>query len=334
MVRRPRIEIAGGLYHVYNRVASGEPIFSDPEEAVAFIETIRETKRRDGWTVLAWCVMSNHYHLVIRTATVPLWRGMHRVQNLFSRRYNIRYGRTGSLWQSRYKAKFVEDQTYLSQLILYVHLNPVKAGVTGEADEYVFSGHREIKRKIRGALVDIDEALLSFGPSKREARRSYLSAIKAGLGSDEAEGRLSWHPFASVEKDQPIEVDQASPRIDFLGRSTEMERPTLDAVVYVKTICVLLGVDIEVVCSRVRDRGTASARKTIVTLGVERWRQSRVGLARVLQKNPDMVSWWAGEGAKRRISDPNFAAELNRLDEALAAKAAAMTTGERLGQTF
>lgn len=141
-------------------------------------------------------------------------------------------------------------------------------------------------------------------------------------------------PFASVEKDQPIEVDQASPTIDFLGRSTEIERPTLDPVVYVETVCGLLGIDMEVVCSRVRDRGTAYARKTIVTLGVERWRQSRVGLARVLQKNPDMVSWWAGEGAKLRTSDPSFAAELDRLDESLASRAAAMTTGERLGQTF
>jgi len=65
---------------VYNRVASDEQIFSDPEEAVEFIETIRDAKTRDGWRVLAWCVMSNHHHLLIRTATVPLWREMHRTQ--------------------------------------------------------------------------------------------------------------------------------------------------------------------------------------------------------------------------------------------------------------
>lgn len=331
MVRRARVEVEGGLYHVYNRVASGEPIFSDPEEAVEFIETIREAKTRDGWTVLAWCVMSNHYHLVIRTSTVPLWRGMHRIQNLFSRRFNIRHGRTGSLWQSRYKAKFVEDGSYLSQLVLYVHLNPVKAGVAGDPEEYVFGGHREIKRKVRNALVDIDEALLCFGSSKKDARRTYLSAIRAGMDLEDVGGLLSWHPFASVESDQEIEVDRASPGIDFLGRSTDLERPTLDPKVYVETVCGLLGVDVAVVCSRVRDRGTAAARKVIVTLGVERWRQGRVGLARVMQKNPDMVSWWAGEGAKRRISDPEYAANLNRLDKALASRVAAMTTEERLG---
>ncbi len=334
MVRKARVEVEGGLYHVYNRVASGEPIFSDPEEAVEFIETIREAKTRDGWTMLAWCVMSNHYHLVIRTARVPLWRGMHRIQNLFSRRFNIRHGRTGSLWQSRYKAKFVEDGSYLSQLVLYVHLNPIKAGVAGDPEEYVFGGHREIKRKARNALVDIDEAMLCFGSSQKEARRSYLSAIRTGIDLEDAGERLSWHPLSSFEKDQEIEVDQTAPRIDILGRSTDLERPGLDPAVYVETVCGLLGVDVAVVCSRVRDRATAAVRKKIVTLGVERWRQGRVGLAKVLQKNPDMVSWWAGEGAKSRISDPEYAAELDRLDERLASRVAAMTSGERFGQTF
>jgi REP element-mobilizing transposase RayT len=330
MVRRARVEIEGGLYHVYNRVASGEPIFSDPEEAVEFVEIIRETKKRDGWNVLAWCVMSNHYHLVIRTSTVPLWRGMHRIQNLFSRRFNKRHGRTGSLWQSRYKAKYVEDESYLGRLVLYVHLNPVDASVAEKPEDYVFGGHREIKRRARSALVDIDETLLCFGSGTKESRRSYLKAISVGAKSGADAGRLSWHPFRS-KTDDALEIDQASPKIDFLGRSTDLERPTLDPRVFLNLVCGLLEVDMAIVSSRVRDRGTAAARKLIVTLGVERWRQSRTGLARVMQKNPDMVSWWAGEGAKSRVNDPKYAAELERLDEGLATKAAKMTEAERLG---
>jgi len=68
VVRRARVEIEGGLYHVYNRVSSGEQVFSDPNEAIELVETIRDVKRRDGWTVFAWCVMSNHFHLVLRTS--------------------------------------------------------------------------------------------------------------------------------------------------------------------------------------------------------------------------------------------------------------------------
>ena len=332
MVRRARVEIEGGLYHVYNRVASGEPIFADPEEAAEFIEIIQETKVRDGWTVLAWCVMSNHYHLVIRTSAIPLWRGMHRVQNLYSRRFNKRHGRTGSLWQSRYKAKYIGDESYLSRLVLYVHLNPVAAGVTEDPADYVFCGHREVKRRLRSALVDADETLLCFGSAGKEARRSYLSAIRAGRGAEEDGGRVGWHPF-KVGSDEPLVIDEGSPKVDYLGRTTDLERPTLDAGVYVETVCELLGVDVSLVSSRVRDRDTAAARRLMVTLGVERWRQSRTGLAEVLQKNPDVVSWWAGEGAKARVNDPAYAEELNRLDEALAVKAARMTERACTGQT-
>jgi REP element-mobilizing transposase RayT len=333
VVRRARVEIEGGLYHVYNRVASGEPIFFDPEEAVEFIETIRETKRRDGWTVLAWCVMSNHYHLVIRTATVPLWRGMHRIQNLFSRRFNKRHGRTGSLWQSRYKAKYVEDGSYLGRLVLYVDLNPVTADVVENPDDYVFCGHREIKRRIRTALVDMDETLLCFGSTKKEARRSYLSAMRVGAEPSEDVRAVSWHPFR-FGSDDALEIDRASPKIDFLGRSTDLERPAMDPAVILEAACDLVGINSAIISSRVRDCRTAAARKLIVTLGVERWRRSRTGLARVLEKNPDMVSFWAGEGAKSRVNNPEYAAELDRLDEGLAAKAAKMTSWEPLGETF
>ena len=330
MARRARVEIEGGLYHVYNRIASGEPVFSDPEEAIEFIELIRETKARDGWTVLAWCVMSNHYHLVIRTGTVPLWRGIHRIQNLFSRRFNKRHGRTGSLWQSRYKAKYVEDESYLARLVLYVHLNPVSAGVADDPDGYIFCGHREMKRRLRKALVDVDETLLCFGSGKREARGSYLRAMRAGPDWEEAPIRLAWHPFAHEVEDQPLEIDSESPKVDFLGRSTDLERPTLDPAVFVEAVCDLLEVDTGVVCSRARDRRSAAARKLIATLGVERWRQSRRGLARVLQKNPDVVSWWAGEGAKSRVSEPGYAAELDRLDRGVAARAAELGAQGRL----
>lgn len=332
MVRRPRVEIEGGVFHVYNRVASGEDVFSDPNETAEFIETIHETKKRDGWTVFAWCVMSNHYHLVIRTATVPLWRGMHRIQNLFSRRFNKRHDRTGGLWQSRYKAKYVEDESYLGRLVLYVHLNPVVAGVVDDPAEYVFGGHREIKRQTRSALIDIDETLSCFGSTRKEARRSYLSAVRAGYEPDEGRSRLAWHPFEG-EGDEILDVANAKPTIDFQGQSTDLERPTLRTRLFVEMLCDILDVDVGHICSRRRDRPTATVRRLIVTLGVERWRQNRKELAKVLEKNPDVISWWAGEGAMRRMKNPGFAAEMDRVDQKLARKARKLTASERMDST-
>ena len=65
MARRPRIVIEGALYHVYNRVSSEEDIFADPEEAIELVEIVRDIKKRDGWTIFAWCVMSNQFHVVL-----------------------------------------------------------------------------------------------------------------------------------------------------------------------------------------------------------------------------------------------------------------------------
>lgn len=318
MARRARVVVEGGLYHVYNRISSGEPVFADPNEAIEFIEIIRDVKKRDGWTIFAWSVMSNHFHLVVRTSSVPLWRGMHGIQNRFSRGFNRRLGRTGSLWQGRYRAKYVEDQSYLGRLVLYVHLNPVKAGLVEDPVEYPFAGHREVKKQLRSPLVDVDEMLLCFGETQKAARQSYLRAIRIGVDPNAPEIESTWHPF-NYTKDTPLQVNADAFFVDVLGRSTDLERPTLEADEFIKQVCKLAGFDFEHLASRARDRETAGARRLVVTLGVERWRQKGTALACVLKKNPDVVSWWVGEGIRRRLKDEEFTTKLDKLDKKLSA---------------
>lgn len=328
MARGPRVVVEGGLYHVYNRVSSGEPVFADPNEAIEFIEIIRDVKKRDGWTVFAWSVMSNHFHLVVRTSSVPLWRGMHGIQNRFSRGFNRRLGRTGSLWQGRYKAKYVEDQSYLGRLVLYVHLNPVKAGMVEDPVEYPFAGHREVKKRFRSPLVDIDEMLVCFGETSKAARQNYLRAIRIGVDPDAPEIESTWHPF-DFTNDTPLQVNADGLHVDVLGRSTDLERPTLKAEDFITKVCEFAGVDFGHLASRARDRDTARARRLVVTLGVERWHQKGTALARVLNKNPDVVSWWVGEGIRRRLEDEKFAAKLVKLDEELSASLTQSRRSER-----
>jgi len=103
MPRHPRLFLPYAIYHVYCRVARSEFIFDDDSEAIEFVEKLREVRDLDGWSILAWCLMGNHYHLVVKTRNVELWRSMARLQARVSRDYNRRRGFFGRLWQSRYR---------------------------------------------------------------------------------------------------------------------------------------------------------------------------------------------------------------------------------------
>lgn len=158
MPRHPHLFIPGATYHVYYRVARGEFVFNDDHEAIEFVETVREVRDLDGWSVLAWCLMGNHYHLVVKTRNVDLWRSMARLQGRFSRAHNRRHRYLGRLWQSRYRARVVDTNEYYRQVIAYVHLNPVSAGIANDPGDYVHSGHREIIGACNPHLIDLRSA--------------------------------------------------------------------------------------------------------------------------------------------------------------------------------
>jgi REP element-mobilizing transposase RayT len=128
-------------------------VFSDGREASRFVEVIREVKKRDGLTVLAWCLMGNHYHLALRTASVPLWRTIRLVQWRFARQHNRRRRQLGPVWQGRYQVRLVEEERYLLQLIAYIHLNPISAGLVADPAAYPWSGHRELLGRSQEPLV-------------------------------------------------------------------------------------------------------------------------------------------------------------------------------------
>ena len=319
MPRLRRETIEGGLYHVYNRFARGEEVFADPGEAIGFIDRLHETKARDGFSVFAWALMSNHFHVALRTSAVPLSRTMHYLQNGFSRSFNRRWRRTGPLWQSRYKAKLIHDQEYLVRIVTYIHLNPVRAGLVEQPADYVFSGHRELMGKIRSPLCDVDEALMVFGETTKAARRSYASDLKQAMKEDGLGDSVDALPW--WKRDRQLEVDPDLPYVDVLGRSTGLERKSLRADQFIALACECLGVDPADVASRRQDSATARLRRLIASCGVERWDQRAGHLAALLKKHSVVVSRWVNEAGKIRSDDEEFAADLDSLDRALSTKA-------------
>ncbi len=321
MPRKPRVFVEGGIYHVYNRFGSGEPVFADPEEALEFIELLRHVKQRDGWTIFSWVLMSNHYHLAIRSQSVPISRGFHYLQGRFSQGFNRSRGRTGALWQSRYQAKAINEQRYLDRVILYIHLNPVAGGLVEHPVDHVFGGHREIAKSVSNPLIDVDDCLLSFGQKERGARKAYLSAIRQGCrelrteSGGEVGERKTW-----LRRDRDLSPDAAGPYVDALGRSTGPERLVLTADEFVARCASCLGVELRELASGSRQRAIVEARRLVITLGRERWGQRTTDLAAVLGKSADTVTYIQREGIRQRLDDETFQQRYENLDSGMVEK--------------
>lgn len=134
MPRERRIEYAGAIYHAMARGNRRGDIVLDDQDRERFVETLEEVVESSGWVLYAWVLMSNHYHFLFKTPEPNLVQGMSWFQNTWTRRFNARHRLWGHLFGGRYKAKPVEEGEYLSRLLPYIHLNPVRAGLVKRRD--------------------------------------------------------------------------------------------------------------------------------------------------------------------------------------------------------
>ncbi len=316
MPRRKRVFVEGGIYHVYARITRREGIFADPAEAGAWIAAAGETKRRDGFAVLAWCLMSNHFHLMVRPAGVPLWRSLHGIQGPFATGFNRRHGFVGPVWQSRYKAKLVGNDDYLRRLIAYIHLNPVVAAVASKPEAYKYSGHREVLGRTPAHLSDPVETLRYFGETRRAALQAYRETIAALAGELSA----STAPRDDVVADRMPDTAlgwSAQPGLDALGRSSGRDRPVLSVEAYLNAACDILGVTLTELGSHRQHAALVRLREAIVLLGTERYGLRLNALAKGLVKSVESASRWVSAAARRRRADTEFAALFESLDAML-----------------
>ena len=142
MARPLRVEFAGALYHVTSRGNEKRPIFKNDGDRLKFLELLGEAVSRFGWTLTAWVLMTNHFHLVVQTNEPNLSRGMHWLNGTYAAWFNRRHGRWGHLFGGRFKAFLVEEETYFKEVLRYVVLNPVRAGLVAHPANYRWSSYR------------------------------------------------------------------------------------------------------------------------------------------------------------------------------------------------
>ncbi len=182
MARPLRIEYPGAVYHITARGNARKKIFKDDADRTIFIEVLDSVVTRYNWLCHAYCLMYNHYHLIIETPEGNLSRGMRQLNGMYTQAYNRRHKRVGHIFQGRFKAILVEKESYLLELCRYVVLNPVRAGAAERPEDWKWSSYRATAgiRKAVSSLT-VDWILGQFGDNRWQAVCRYKEFIVAGL---------------------------------------------------------------------------------------------------------------------------------------------------------
>jgi putative transposase len=180
-VARPlRLEIPDGVYHVFARGNERRAIYRDDSDRERFLEVVSRACERFGWRVLSYCLMTNHYHLLVRTPDANLARGMRDLNGVYAQRFNRRHGRDGHLFQGRYGALLVERGGHLLASVAYIVRNPVRAGLCASPREWRWSSQRAALGERPPGILVLDELLGYFGSERASARRRYRELTESG----------------------------------------------------------------------------------------------------------------------------------------------------------
>ncbi len=180
MARQPRLHVEGGVYHVILRGNGGQDIFFSIEDRRFFYGLIAEGCRRFGYRVHGFCLMRNHVHLIVEVGATPLSRPMQNLCFRYGRWINRRQGRSGHVFQGRFRALLVEADSYLLELVRYVHLNPVRADLVEAAEDYPWSGHRAYLGLENLPWLTTDRVLSHFDRREAGARAHYRAFVRGG----------------------------------------------------------------------------------------------------------------------------------------------------------
>lgn len=181
MARPLRLEFPGAVYHLTARGNARQSIYRDEADQQRFLELLGAVCDRFNWRAHVYCLMGNHYHLVIETPEANLARGMRQLNGVYTQAFNRRHRKVGHLFQGRYTAILVDKNKYLLELARYVVLNPVRARMVKSAGQWPWSSYRAMIGKGEApAWLDLDWILSQFSNRRHEARQRFVRFVAEG----------------------------------------------------------------------------------------------------------------------------------------------------------
>jgi putative transposase len=215
MARPLRIEFPGAIYHATSRGNALASIFLDDIDRSTFLSVLGLTLRRFNVICHAFCLMTNHFHLLLETPDANLSKVMRQFNSVYTQAFNRRHGRVGHVLQGRYKSIVVDREAYLLELCRYIVLNPVRAGMVNKPGTYQWSSYRATAGlEKKPDFLAVDWILEQFGSDRAQAWKEYRLFVMAGLDADspwnDLKGQclLGDDPF--LEKLSPLLKDKSA----------------------------------------------------------------------------------------------------------------------------
>jgi putative transposase len=184
MARPLRLEFAGAVYHLTSRGNARQKIFFNDGDRELFFQTLAHVVSRYSWVCHAYCLMANHYHLLVETPKANLSIGMRQLNGIFTQSFNRRHRRVGHLFQGRFKAILVEKESYLLELCRYIVLNPVRVKGRTSPAAWKWSSYRPTAGLVAvPEFLSTDWLLEQFGQNRRVAQKRYREFVRDGIAN-------------------------------------------------------------------------------------------------------------------------------------------------------
>lgn len=300
MPRGPRIDYPGLLHHVMVRGIERKKIFNEDKDYQDFLGRISKALEGSGAVIYAWVLMSNHIHLLIKIGKQALSKIMRRILTGYALAYNRKYRRAGYLYQGRYKSIICEEELYLLELVRYIHLNPLRAGIVKTLDgldRYKWCGHRIIMGRGKFDCQDTEEILSRFGYTIGEARRKYREFVREGIkqgkrndltggGLIRSLGGIGRAIISKLGKEKQM-YDQrilgGGNFVEGILKKTETKEekiPRINIDEVIKKICRIYNIKTAKLLNRKNQKGLYKIKSIVVNIGIDRLGISGSSLAR------------------------------------------------------
>ena len=237
MARQLRIEYPGAFYHITSRGNERKPVFKSKRDRGKFLEYLESASERYGAVIHVYCLMDNHYHLLIETPDGNLSKIMQHINGAYTTYFNVKRQRSGHLFQGRYKSILVQADEYAKELSRYIHLNPLRAGMVEKPEEYEWSSYKFYALKNeKPEWLFTDFILGYFGEKHSTAQQKYKDFVNSMIGKEyksplaevSFSAILGLSDFVNEIKEEFLSREKQDRNLPALKEQTD--RPGIDAI--------------------------------------------------------------------------------------------------------